>query len=492
MLLVVDRDASPPTISPPGPNLGSSGVFEPLTPIASTTTEQTVMRPSRRVLPKQRHSKYEEFEQRLALSVQPIGNMLLDDDLETEIEHHYGELTPAESVEEVAQPADFVLDSELEQRVDPQLGDLNTQLADVHDTTGVNYVFNNYGFGGAGQTVAIIDSGLAYNHFALGGGFGSSYRIVGGYDFAENDADPYDDGPAGFHGTHVGGIVGSDNPTYRGVAPGSDLVALRVFDDNGAGYFSWVESALQWVHEHRNDFENPITTVNLSLGTSWNSDSVPSWATLEDEFAQLKADGIFVSVSAGNSFEQYNTTGLSYPAASPFVVPVASVDNSGALSSFSQRHSRVLAAPGRSITSTVPDHVFGSDGVPNDFGTASGTSMAAPYVAGASVLVRQAMEFNGYQGVTQDTIYQHLRDTADVFHDPATNASYHRINVGAALDALMPDDDYGSSAAAAYSLGTVAGNTSFAGTIGTLTDSDYFTFTLGCAHNSPSRLIGAS
>ena len=72
---------------------------------------------------------------------------------------------------------------------------------------------------------------------------------------------------------------------------------------------------------------------------------------------QLKADGIFVAVSAGNAFTTYNTPGLSYPAASPSVVPVMSVGNDGSLSSFSQRLENAIAAPGQSIRSTVPDYV---------------------------------------------------------------------------------------------------------------------------------------
>ena len=125
------------------------------------------------------------------------------------------------------------------------------------------------------------------------------------------------------------------------------MVSLRVFDDNGGGNLEWVEQALQWVHDNRNAFENPITTVNLSIGTNWNADNVPEAAQLEDEFAQLEADGIFVSVAAGNLFESFNAEGVSYPAASPFVVPVASHGSDGLLSDFSQRNDRVLVAPGR-------------------------------------------------------------------------------------------------------------------------------------------------
>ena len=351
------------------------------------------MRPDNVLRSLLRNAHFESFEERLLLTAQPLADFYVDDFLVEHVEH--------------------------------QCDDVELALADVHDTTGVNYVRDTYGFNGAGQTVAVIDSGIAYDHYALGGGFGSEYRVVGGWDFTEeNDADPYDDGPAGFHGTHVAGIIGSNDVTYTGVASGVDLVALRVFNDQGAGYFSWVEDALEWVHDNRDAFENPITTVNLSLGTNWNAADPPSWAMLEDEFAQLKDDGIFISAAAGNSFTSYNTPGLSYPAASPYVVPVSSVTNGGTFSYFSQRHDRAIAAPGQSITSTVPDYLFDFNGVTDDFATASGTSMAAPYVAGASVLVREAMEFVGYQNIAQDTLYDHLWNTADVFHDSVTDADY--------------------------------------------------------------------
>ncbi|MCG8448056.1 MAG: S8 family serine peptidase, partial [Pirellulales bacterium] len=416
------------------------------------------------------------LEDRLVMSADSLGGLLGGS-----IEHHAIVDQPPAVEHHLQSTPDFWIDTSDQVPLDEYLHQIDQALASAHNQTGLNQVRTDYGFTGIGQTVAVIDSGIAYDHFALGGGYGQNYRVVGGWDFTgENDANPYDDGPSGSHGTHVSGIIGSSHSTHEGVAPGADLVGLRVFDDVGAGYFSWVENALDWIHTNRNSFDNPITAVNLSLGvTSWNSDSIPSWANLEDEFAQLEADGIFISVSAGNSFTSYNTAGLSYPAASSYVVPVMSTDDSGLLSYFSQRHSRAIAAPGRWVTSTVPDYVGNNNGMTDDFASYSGTSMAAPYVAGASVLIREAMEFAGYTNITQDTIYDHMIATADSFFDSATNASYNRLNLEAAIDALMPADDFGSTVATAHSLGTVSSPMATNGAITTLDDVDYFTFTAG-------------
>lgn len=350
-------------------------------------------------------------------------------------------------------------------------------LDSVHDQTGVRQVHDQYGFDGQGQTVVVIDSGIAWDHYALGGGYGEGYQVVGGWDFAEGDADPFDDPGAGYHGTHVAGIIGSTDSVHRGVASGVDLVSLRVFDDAGNGSLAWVEQALQWVHDHRADFENPITTVNLSLGTNWNANNLPSWATLEEEFAQLEADGIFISVAAGNSFQAYQSIGVSYPAVSDHVVPVASHDADGNLSDFSQRNERVLVAPGESIKSTVPGHLTG-DAVSSKFIGASGTSMAAPYVAGSSVLIRQAMEFMGYNGIDQETIYQKLQETSDKIFDSLTGLNYNKINLEKALQAIVIDQ-HGDQLADATSIGTLYGNEKLTGTIGTFNDVDVFQFEAG-------------
>lgn len=350
-----------------------------------------------------------------------------------------------------------------------------------------------YGLRGVGQSVAIIDSGIAYNHVALGGGLGPDFRVVGGKDFTgENDANPYDDaGPTGGHGTQVSSVVGFEDSQGggggAGVAPEADLVGLRVFDDAGLGYLSWIETALKWVHTNRNSFSTPITTVNLSLGAAGNTNTVPTWSTIEDELVQLKADGIFIAASAGNDFTTYNQPGLAYPASSPNVVPVMSVDDGGGLSYFSQRHARAIGAPGRLINTAIPDYLGNQNGIADDFELASGTDIAAPYLAGASVIVREAMQFVGTTNVTQQTIYDHIYSTADVIFDPITNADYHVLDLDAAIDALMPADDVGSTLAAATNLGTVANSKTINGLVGTVDDVDFFRFTAGSS--GTARLV---
>ena len=432
----------------------------------------------------------ERLEDRQVMSADPLGGLLGD------VNHQIVDDEPVEQTvvapvdpppidQQLLADPDFWIDPGDAAALESIFDQVEQTLTEAHNQTGWFNVRNDYGFTGHGQTVAVIDSGIAWDHFALGGGLGSNYRVVGGWDFTEeNDANPYDDGVKGGHGTHVSGIIGNNSSTNSGVAPGVDFVGLRVFNDAGAGYFSWVEKALQWVYDNRDAYENPITTVNLSLGvSSWNAATIPQWANLEDEFARLESVGIFIAVSAGNSFGTYNTPGLSYPASSQYVVPVMSTDDNGALSYFSQRLDRAIAAPGRSIVSTIPDYKGNKNGVADDFATMSGTSMAAPYIAGASVIIREAMEFVGMTNITQDMIYNHMMATADTIYDAATKLSYKRLDLDAAIDALMPADDYGSTAASAHNLGAISGTTSISGAIGALTDADYFRFTATASGN---------
>jgi subtilisin family serine protease len=326
-------------------------------------------------------------------------------------------------------------------------GSLETYDAQAWNLINLFNVRAEYAFNGAGYSVAIIDTGIDYNHPALGGGWGN--RVIAGWDFVNNDADPMDDHG---HGTHVAGIVGSSNATYSGVASGVNLIALKVLGADGAGNFGAVEDALRWVVNHQAQYN--IVAVNLSLGAG-NFTANP-YMFLEDEFAALISQGVFIAAAAGNSYYSYNSQqGLGYPAISNLTVSVGAVFDanvgsiawsSGArdfttapdrIASFSQRSVRLdILAPGALITST---------GRNNTFVTMAGTSMAAPVVAGSAVLIRQAMDAYGLSpAVKQAFILNLMKSTGaslidgDDENDNVVNTglAFKRIDVYAAISTL--------------------------------------------------------
>lgn len=311
---------------------------------------------------------------------------------------------------------------------------------------GLDQVFANTPNRGAGYTVAVLDTGIDYNHPDLGGGWGR--RVVGGWDFVNNDADPMDDNG---HGTHVAGIIGSSNANLSGVAPNVNLIALKVLDASGQGSFGNVENALSWVIANRARFN--IVSLNLSLGSG--NYAVNPYDFLEDEFASLKASGVFLSVAAGNSYYSYSgQVGLAYPGVSPNVVSVGAVwtgdfgpmawgsgarDNTTAvdrIASFSQRAAGLgIMAPGAMITSTY---------LGGQYRAMAGTSMASPVIAGSAAMIRQALDQAGKGGLAnEDYILGIMRSTGvrvidgDDENDnvPNTGWAFQRINLAAAMQA---------------------------------------------------------
>ncbi|RMF96114.1 MAG: hypothetical protein D6741_11075 [Planctomycetota bacterium] len=320
-------------------------------------------------------------------------------------------------------------------------GTLSADFASLRD---------RYGLDGTGQTVVVIDTGVAADHLALQRS--GTTVVVGGYDFSgTGDPDFDDDPPNGSHGTHVAGILASQDQQAPGLVPGVDLIALRVVEASGRASITNVEEALSWVHLHRNDFRFPVTTVNISLGLEQNASAASSTAPFEDELALLEADGIVVVAAAGNSFLTYQTPGLNYPASSSVVIAAMSSDGRGNLSYYSQRSTTAIAAPGQSVLSTVPDYLGNSNGIDDDFVRFSGTSMAAPAISAAAVVVRQASEQAG-RSPTPEDIRDILFATADPLYDPITQATYKRLNVVRAVESILPADAFGDTPEAAGSL----------------------------------------
>jgi subtilisin family serine protease len=208
---------------------------------------------------------------------------------------------------------------------------------------------------GRGVTVYVVDTGVRLSSQDLAG------RVTTGVDEVDGGAASDCNG----HGTHVAGIIGG---TRFGVAKQAQLVAVRVLDCQGRGSDTTVQRGLEWVLAHHTSGQPAV--LNMSLG------GAPS-TMLDAEVRKLVSAGIVVVVAAGNDGVDACTTS---PARTKVAITVSATDRSDTRPSWANVGSCVdLFAPGVSIT---------SDWWTSDTATQalSGTSMAAPAVAGVAAM----------------------------------------------------------------------------------------------------------
>lgn len=218
------------------------------------------------------------------------------------------------------------------------------------------------GYGnGIGKTAWIIDSGVDFDHPDLTVDQSKSKSFIDGQTSADDQNG---------HGTHVAGIIGAKNNAFGvlGVASGASLVALKVLDNDGEGNLSYIIQALAYVNTNAQAGD----VVNMSIGADSGS------SILDQQVKNTASRGIYFSIAAGNDGELAN---LSSPARANGVniYTVTAVDSLDNFASFSNYGNDVVdyAAPGVRILSTWTN---------NRYAYASGTSMAAPHVAGLLLL----------------------------------------------------------------------------------------------------------
>lgn len=243
-------------------------------------------------------------------------------------------------------------------------------VSDAREIVGADALEAADGATGEGVEIAIIDTGIDYNHPALGGGFGPGHKVVGGYDFVNEDDDPLDD--AG-HGTHVAGIAAASGPEITGIAPGATLRAYKVLGAGGSGHTSDIIAGIERA------VSDGVDVINMSLGGSGTPDDPASQAT--DNASRA---GILPVVSAGNGGPDYETIGS--PGTARRALTVGASNDSDQITAFSSRGPTSdaytvkpdVTAPGVDIRSTMRNGTYGP---------LSGTSMSSPVTAGAAALL---------------------------------------------------------------------------------------------------------
>jgi subtilisin len=300
------------------------------------------------------------------------------------------------------------------------------------------------GITGTGQGVIIVDTGIERAHPFFSGRVVAEFCLVSTPDGCPNGSTgPGAANPVGDHGTHVAGIAAGSGVSFSGMAPGADIIAMRVASSAGIS-FADVKAAFDRAVTLKDT--RTIAAVNVSLGTdalfSTVCDDEDGPFGLKPDVDALRASGIATVVATGNDG---NTGSISYPACLSSVIRVSATTKTDVIASYSNLapalESSTLLAPGGgdgagSICSSVPFSSFSTcsnAGTEGPFAAFAGTSMATPHVTGAWALLKEVNP-----NATVDDILAALHKTGQPITDKTTGVTYRRIRIANAAGLPPP------------------------------------------------------
>lgn len=295
---------------------------------------------------------------------------------------------------------------------------------------------------GSTQTVCVIDSGVYYEHPDLGGCVGPECKILYSYDFIEEtQAIDYPD----LHGTHVAGIVGASGTT-NGTAPGVRMVVLDVFSGFPTTSSAHIISAVNWCVDNSEAYN--ISVITMSLGAFQVTSYCDSSSQLEAQAVNNAiAKNITVIAATGNTNDDYPNpeAGIAYPACIENVTRVSASSKTDEITSYGFRHQNfpdIIMAPGGTaqgncIPSGSSNGICSTDELGGYF-SISGTSMAAPHVAGGIALVKDYLTIGDFPQITPQEITNLILNTGLQIYDDLTGINYSRINLTAMFEELEP------------------------------------------------------
>jgi len=296
---------------------------------------------------------------------------------------------------------------------------------DVH-----NMIVNGKNLKGQGQVICVIDGGVDYRHSDLGGCFGPDCKVIGGFDFVDNDNNPMDEKG---HGTTVAGAIIA-NGGVTGIAPEAKIAAARACDSQGNCPSSKIIAAADWCIDNAQSLGITVLSTSIGDNKEYTNANCPSWMNDVINVAYNR-DLPFTVSSGNNKFKN----GISYPACAQNIISVGAVydadigetnfclngDCSKTCTDETTRADKVacftntytnldIMAPGCEVKTTKLNGGYTLE---------CGTSIATPIVAGTIALMKQANS-----DLKVDDIVAIIKGNNVQVTDEANSLSFPRID----------------------------------------------------------------